>query len=300
MVSQAKTIRKILKKAVSASGRRHFKGAALGRLGFCTSWAVDIHSKNREWIEVVEMKLRLRNAGSVFYGRRIVHVSDLHCSRTVSSKYLKHCIDRINQLDADIVMLTGDYITHDINGRFRDKVIKLLGGIRSRYGVYACLGNHDYGIDNAFGSFCQDRLSQMIDGIGSVGVNVLRNDSAVLEIEGSPLWVVGLGDIWADDFEPSKAFAGVGGEGAVIALTHNPASVKHLEEFSFDAAMCGHTHGLKLQFAASQGRCFLNRHDYHAGMYKIGGKKLYVNRGLGRLGKILFNTRPEITVFDLC
>jgi predicted MPP superfamily phosphohydrolase len=38
---------------------------------------------------------------------------------------------------------------------------------------------------------------------------------------------------------------------------------------------------------------------FHAGMFEVAGKKLYVNRGLGRLGRTLFNARPEITVMTL-
>ena len=90
----------------------------------------------------------LKHLPAAFKGKRIIQVSDLHCSRTVSGPYLKACIERVNKLCADIVVLTGDYITHDYYGQFRKKVVKLLSGIRSKYGVLACLGNHDYGINS--------------------------------------------------------------------------------------------------------------------------------------------------------
>ena len=44
------------------------------------------------------------------------------------------------------MVLTGDYITYDFAGTYRKKVVSLLGNIESRFGTYACLGNHDYGI----------------------------------------------------------------------------------------------------------------------------------------------------------
>ena len=278
---------------------RYLKGAAFGSLGFCTSWAVDICGVGPEWIEVVEVRLELANLSSQFRGKRIVHVSDLHCSRTVSSKYLEHCVERINLLDADIVVLTGDYVTHDYYGRYRKKVTGLLGGISSQLGVYACLGNHDYGIGGMFRSRRDDALEEMVRGIRDCGVNVLRNESSVLEIDGQVLRFVGLGDLWADDFEPERAFADVGADEAVIALAHNPDAIERLHKFDFDAVMCGHTHGSKVDFTVVHGRAGINRRFYYAGMYKIGSKKLYVNRGLGRLGKA-FSTRPEITVFRLC
>ena len=269
-------------------------------MGFCTSWAIDIHKAEHEWLEVVEVDLHLKKLGSNFHGRRIVHVSDLHYSRTVSSKYLKHCIGRINQLNADVVILTGDYITYDIYGRYRKKAASLIGKIESRYGSYACLGNHDYGVDGVCASLQRESLHRMIEDMAARGVNVLRNKSSVLEIDDQSLRFVGLGDLWADDFEPDKAFNGTCEDTAVIALAHNPEAVTHLEGFGFDAVMCGHTHGVRAQVARIFGRPFLNWHNYHAGLYEVGDKKVYVNRGLGRLGRPISNARPEITVFNLC
>jgi len=278
---------------------RYLKGATFGALGFCTSWAIDHQGRGPDWVELVEVELQLRALAEQFHGTRIVHLSDLHCSRTVSTQYLRECVNRVNGLDADIVVLTGDYVTHDCRGRFTEKVVKLISDIRSRLGVYACLGNHDYGIGGTFGRYRSSRVGQMVEGIESAGVTVLRNESSVIELDGRRLRIVGLGDIWADDFEPDKAFSDVSADEIVIALAHNPKSVGHLGAFGFDAIMCGHTHGLRFDWKAPLGRPGLSRRFYYSGMYEIGGRKLYVNRGLGRLGRAFFNTRPEITVFEL-
>jgi predicted MPP superfamily phosphohydrolase len=288
-----------MKKTIRNNKRRHLGGAALGRMGFCTSWAVDVHGGGAEWIEVVEVDLHLDNLPEQFINMRIVHISDLHCSRTVSGKYLRHCIERVNQLDADVVLLTGDYITHDIYGRFHKRIVELVSNISSRYGTYACMGNHDYGVNGIFGSLRHDRLYAMTEGMESCGINVLRNESVMLTRGGQRLCFVGLGDLWANDFEPVKAFADIETGSAVIVLAHNPESVKHMEGFSYNAIMCGHTHGVPTQFSRSFGGALLNRHDHYSGLYHIGDKKLYVNRGLGRMGKMFFNSSPEITVFNL-
>jgi hypothetical protein len=248
-----------------------------------------------EWIEVVEVPLHLKNLPVSFAGKRIIQVSDLHCSRTVSGKYLRACIERINTLEADVVALTGDYITYDYRGRFRKKVIKLISGIRSRHGVVACLGNHDYGTggDNVL-------AGRMTAELRDCGVNVLRNQSTLLGNGGERIWFVGLGDMWADDFEPHRAFKDIAAGEAVIVLSHNPESVDLLGQYHADAVMSGHTHGVELGVRKEKGKHRIAVHSYPSGMYRVGGKKLYVNRGLGRHGKILFNTRPEITVFSLC
>jgi predicted MPP superfamily phosphohydrolase len=278
--------------------RKHFLGgAAAGKLGFCTGWAVDTHDSGREWIETVDVDMSVAGLADELCGKRIVHVSDLHCSRTVSARYLEKCVERVNQLDADIVVLTGDYITHDFKGNYRQKAVDLVGSMNSRFGVYACLGNHDYGIGSVIRSRRTDLLEHLTEGMKEKGVILLKNESIQAEIEGKPLWFVGLGDLWADDFDPDKAYAGVPDSQTAITLVHNPDSVGHLKHFHSNAVMSGHTHGVAHPFAKVMG--ILGKQKYHAGMYEVAGKQLYVNRGLGRLGQMIFSPRPEITVITL-
>jgi len=272
---------------------------AFGAFGFCTSWAISSKGDRDEWVEIVHEQLCLRNLPRPFEQLRIVHASDFHCSRTVSEKYLRRCIDRINSLCPDVVVLTGDYITHDHTGRFSERVSRLLSGLKSRYGIYASLGNHDYGIGGAIRIDRNGGLDEMIDRFQTAGIRVLRNTAGFLQIDEHKLWFVGLGDLWSDDFEPAKAFAQVDSDGPVITLAHNPESAKHLSEFDFDALFCGHTHGCRFEWTTLPDRPLLNRRRFKAGMYSIGERQLYVNRGLGRHGR-LFNKRPEITVFTLC
>jgi predicted MPP superfamily phosphohydrolase len=277
---------------------RNIGGATMGTLGFCTSWAFEHKSDNPQWLEVVEIDMHLPNLTYGFHGVRIVHISDLHYSRTVSGKYLRRCVEYINFLEADIVVLTGDYVTHDIYGKFRQKVAGMLGSMRGRLGIYACLGNHDYGIGSVIGTRRDELMRQMTAALEFEGVNVLQNESIMVDIDGHGLWLVGLGDLWAQDFEPEKAFAAVPCDEAVIALLHNPDSIIHLTGFPAGLVMSGHTHGVRSQFSFSRRRPIKKR-AFYAGLYDIGDKKLYVNRGLGRLGKAMFNPRPEITVFTL-
>ncbi|MFA7486418.1 MAG: metallophosphoesterase, partial [Phycisphaerae bacterium] len=109
-------------------------------MGFCTPWAIDISGIHKQWLEIVQTELKLPNLGESFKGLKMVQISDLHCSTTVSKRYLRHCVKQVNNLNADLVVLTGDYITHDYSGRFRCKVVEILGGLQARLGVYASLG----------------------------------------------------------------------------------------------------------------------------------------------------------------
>ena len=283
-----------------SSNRRHcWKGVVLGALGFCTRWAVDTDGIGPEWLEVVEIDLHLKSSHPRLHGTRIAHISDIHHSRTVSKEYLRRCFERINLLDVDIVVLTGDYITYDFRGRYREEVVDLLGSIESRFGVYACLGNHDYGIRGLPDRRREHLLRRLIKGMEARGIYVLRNESTVLDIDGHPLWLVGLGDLKAGDFQPHKAFADVPVDHVTIVLIHNPRGIEQLSEFAANAVVSGHTHGRKAKASISHPWTTADRR-FHAGMYEVEGKKLYVNRGLGRVGRTRLNIRPEITVFTLC
>jgi predicted MPP superfamily phosphohydrolase len=292
-------MKRMLAETESHKQSHYLKGAILGAMGFCTRWAVDAKGVGPEWIEVVEINLHLQSPSHRLHGIRIAHISDLHHGRTVSSGYLRRCIERINLLHVDLVVLTGDYITYDIRGVYRKKVAALLGGIESRFGTYACLGNHDYGIRGLPNYIREQSLRRLIQGMEENRITVLRNESVVLNINGHQLWLVGLGDLRIGDFHPQKAFAEVPADQVTIALTHNPRGIEHLGEFTANAVASGHTHGRRTRPITSRAWRARNRR-FHAGMYEVEGKKLYVNRGLGRVGRMRLNVRPEITVFTLC
>ncbi len=274
----------------------YLKGAALGTLGFCTRSAVDTEGLRPQWVEITETDLSLGTPGHGLGGIRIVQISDIHCSRTVSTEYLRRCIALVNLLEPDIVLLTGDYITYDIQGRYRQKVIEILSGVRAGFGVYACLGNHDYGLRSLPADWRNLMLSRMVRNMESIGITVLRNDSTVVDVDGRALQLVGLGDLQMEDFQPDKAFAGVSPGQATIAMVHNPRAAEHLRAYPAGAVLSGHTHGVK---RPAVHKLNVKRRRFHAGMYNLAGRNLYVNRGLGRVGRLRLNARPEITVHVL-
>ncbi|MBN2137049.1 MAG: metallophosphoesterase [Sedimentisphaerales bacterium] len=276
----------------------YLKRAALGTLGFCTRSAVAIEGLAPQWLEIVEIDLNLTKIHHNLHGTRIAHVSDLHLSRTVGQGYLQRCIERLNRLEADIVVLTGDYITYDIRGKYREQVAALLGRIKSRFGTYACLGNHDYGIKVQPRRRRDYMLIRFLRNLRANGITVLRNQSRALNIHGELLRLVGLGDLKVDDFHPQEAFADIPDDQAKIALVHNPRAVEYIEPFGVDVVFSGHTHGQTSRFPPEH-MLNLKGRQFHAGMYDVNGTRLYVNRGLGRVGRIRFNSRPEITVLTL-
>ena len=81
-----------------------------------------------------------------FNGLKIIHFSDLHYNRAIKLSKVEKIVEEINLINPDIVVFTGDLIDKDVTITSKDyeDLEKLLGQIKSKYGKYAILGNHDY------------------------------------------------------------------------------------------------------------------------------------------------------------
>lgn len=94
---------------------------------------------------IKEYKISNKNIPSSFYGTKIIHISDLHYKTTVFKKDVEKMVNKINQLNADIIVLTGDLFDSDTvysNQDFED-LSKTLSKLDANIGKYAITGNHD-------------------------------------------------------------------------------------------------------------------------------------------------------------
>jgi predicted MPP superfamily phosphohydrolase len=219
-------------------------------------------------------------------GLRVVQLTDIHRSRLTHDRLLRHAVAAANAAQPDLIVLTGDFVTNrpsDI-----EPCARILAPLRARLGVYAILGNHDYSTDAP--AVERALLHQ--------NITVLKNHKVRLE---NGLWLVGLDDDHAGKTNVSHAFAGIEKEELTFTLIHNPALA---EQFSDRNALAvgGHTHGgqMFLPVITKWAVRRIGAKEYRAGWYTVGRVKLYVNRGLGRVGvPVRFLSRPEVAVFTL-
>lgn len=277
---------------------RHAIWMAMARVGLTGVHALPL---NRRWVEFHRRPMPLAGLDPAFDGLKIVQLSDLHYSPVVWARYLIQLIRWVNELQPDLVVVTGDLITGGY--RFAHRVATILSHLQSRFGTICILGNHDYSIYGKNGSNEGARRGDYLERcLEDRGLSVLRNEVQRLTIPGAqkPLTLVGLDDEWSGHIDPAKAFAGVASDEAVICLNHNPVNVLDLMEYPWQWMLSGHTHGR--QVATSRfGRTFYPhrfRHYTH-GYYSLQGRHLYVNRGLAYGQRVLHWCRPEITVFKL-
>lgn len=247
-------------------------------------------------------------------GTRIVQLSDLHYDGLrLSDRLLQRAIAASNDLDPDLVVLTGDFVTTDPEPIW-DLVVHLKQ-LKSRAGVYAVLGNHD---------LCRRRSrSQIVRAFESIDVPVLWNQTVYPLGEG--LAVVGLPDFWSPEFDPELAFAGIDDDTPRLVLSHNPDSAAVLKPWRVDLQLSGHTHGGQIIIPGlgalalvldpirritpkpwrpyipylAACRKVVTHWEWAYGLHEVGNNRLYVNRGLGTYlpGRVF--CPPELTVLTL-
>jgi predicted MPP superfamily phosphohydrolase len=253
---------------------------------------------NRRWVEIHRRRMPLHGLDPALAGLKIVQISDLHCSPVVWKRYLVQYIRWVNELNADLVVVTGDLITGGY--RYAHRVATILSHLHAPRGVICTFGNHDYSMygknHSAEGSRRADYLEKCLRDRGLI---VLRNQTHWIAANGGKrLAIVGLDDEWSGHIDPAAAFAGIDPTTPIICLNHNPANCNELMEYPWQWMLSGHTHGRQVA-AGRLGRKFYPhryRHFTH-GYYSVNGRHLYVNRGLSYGQRVLEWCRPEITVF---
>jgi uncharacterized protein len=270
----------------------------MARLGLTGMHALPV---NRRWVDIHRREMPLKNLDPAMEGWKIVQISDLHYSPVVWQRYLIQYLRWVNELEPDVIVVTGDLITGGY--RFAPRVATLLSHLKAKHGVICTLGNHDYSIYGKRGNGEGKRRADFLEScLKKRGLIVLRNQSLSVKSAGvkTPLVIVGLDDEWSGNINPAAGFDGVDTSSPIICLNHNPANVRELLDYPWQWMLSGHTHGR--QVATSKfGQAFYPHRfrRYTHGYYSIGGRHLYVNRGLSYGQRDRQWCRPEISVFRL-
>lgn len=260
--------------------------AAIGALLYGTLW-------ERRWIEINHHPLPIEDLPSGLHGLRIVHLSDLHVDAYTTRRWLERVVRTVNALEPDLVVFTGDLVTHEPG--YIGPCVEGLEGLRARLGVFAVLGNHDHWAGS----------QRLVTELRRLGVRVLCNAHARLGAsagDDGTLWLVGVDDPHLKRARLDLALEGVG-DGPRVLLSHSPDIIEEAAG-RVDVILMGHTHGGQVCFPwvgplfgatrRPSSRAFL------AGMRRAGSTTCYTNRGLGTvLLPIRFNCRPEVAVLTL-
>jgi len=274
-------------------------GATLGVAGLGAFYAFRIEPV---WLQTVDVEIPIEGLPAAFDGFRIVQLSDLHVGAGVPESLIQDAVECANEARPDLIVVTGDFIHHASAGRHARVAAELLERLAAPSGVFGVIGNHDLGVyhpDGTAGSAGQESRRRVCEELGTRGLRVLENESHLVERNGARLRLTGLGDYWADRFDPAAAGLLESGD-ATVVLCHNPDAIEPLETYDGDLVLSGHTHGGQVQvpFLGAPVLPVVHRERY-AGLYRVGEKWLYINRGVGWIRRVRLFARPEVTVITL-
>jgi len=215
----------------------------------------------------------------------IVAASDIHLGTIICKARLERIVEKINSLDADIVLLPGDVVDEDIGPVIKQNLGETLRKIKSKHGVIAITGNHEYigGVNAA----CQYLVEH--------GITMLRDD--VVRIADS-FYVVGREDVSYNrgrqrQRKPlNELMNGIDKSLPIILMDHQPFRLHEAEENGVDLQLSGHTHhGQMFPFNYITKRIF----EVSWGYKKKGNTHIYVSCGVGSWGPpVRVGNTPEI------
>jgi predicted MPP superfamily phosphohydrolase len=279
-------------------GWRRALWMTMSRMGLTGAHALPL---NRRWVDIHREKMPLKGLDPALAGLRLVQLSDLHHSPVVWQRYLIQYMRWVNELEPDIVVITGDLITGGY--RFAHRVATILSHLHAKHGVICTFGNHDYSIYGKNGSDEGKRRADYLQKcLQDRGLIVLRNETAYIQPEGAkkPVAIVGLDDEWSGAIDPVSAWDGVDSNVPIICLNHNPANARELLTYPWQWMLSGHTHGRQIATSRFGQRFYPHKfRHYTHGLYEVEGRHLYVNRGLSYGQRVQHWCRPEVTVFKM-
>ncbi len=255
------------------------------------SWANTAVELNTVVIESSELPLS-------FNGFKIAHVSDLHNAQFGENNI--ELISLIKQAEPDIIAITGDLtdaskLNIDVCTSFLEEIVKIAP-------CYYVTGNHEKNISSK-------DFFEIQNNAESLGVNVLRNKSEIIELNGEKITVLGIDDPYFFDesdneYILSKTINELKQNNSFeILLSHRPEYFSVYVQQGVDLVLSGHAHGgqIRLPFA---GGLFAPHQGlfpkFDSGVYAENNTNMIVSRGIGNsVVPIRVFNRPEVICVEL-
>jgi predicted MPP superfamily phosphohydrolase len=220
---------------------------------------------------------------------RLVMVSDIHLGTIIHRSRLQRIVKLIDSQHPDLVLLVGDIFDEDVSSIIEQDMASILIDLKSRFGVYAIPGNHEYysGIDNAVNYLKQS------------GVTVLRDSTVNV---GDCLYLIGRDDRTLNQFggkrkSLAQLMEGVDPSYPIILMDHQPFNLAEAERNGVDLQLSGHTHhGQLFPFNLITKRVY----ELSWGYLQKGKTHFYVSCGAGTWGPpVRLGNVPEVVTIDL-
>ena len=277
-----------LPKISKDENRRVFlkKSVDLASLALATSVTTKaVYNAKDSYVEKIDIKIE--NLEEQY---SIVQLSDVHIGGLIDKEFISNIVNKVNHLNADLVVITGDLIDTDLD--YVTDVVDELKNLKSKYGTFFIVGNHEY----------FHKIEKIIPYLKSININVLENENVYIGEKSKGFNLVGVYDVFGYRYEKyipniKKALENKQNSPTIL-LAHQPKYIYETEKYDIDLMLSGHTHGgqivpFNLLVRIAQ--------PYIRGLYRHNKKtQVYVNKGTGFWGPPMrLGTNAEITLIRL-
>jgi predicted MPP superfamily phosphohydrolase len=257
---------------------------------------------------VVRKKLQFANLPESFQGLKVVHISDMHLG-SFENNYnpIVKAVDMINELDADLILFTGDLVNNVASEV--DGWEPILSKMKAKMGKFSITGNHDYGDYHRWVSDDEKtaNFENFVQKHKDIDFRLMCNESLVFERGDDKLVLAGVENWGKPPFKQygnlKQSLENVTKEDFTILMSHDPShwDAEVITESDVDLTLSGHTHGMQFGIDIPGFKWSPIKYKYPrwSGLYEEGNQKLYVNRGFGYLafpGRV--GMPPEITLLE--
>ena len=229
---------------------------------------------------------------------RIVQLSDIHINDMTSSDRIQHMVDKVNQLNADFIVITGDTLDRRLQPFTEKGFDKQFQQFKSKYGTYIIFGNHEYLNIKEENNHEQD----IINAFKHANMKVLKDD--VVHLDNVGITFIGRDDFSSSRYDIKRAslpdlmmFSNT--NKPIILLDHQPHNLDEPANLGVDLMISGHTHAGQV-FPINLIEKLIYKNNY--GIYKNTKQHFtsIVSSGFGFWGPpIRLMTRSEIVVIDV-
>lgn len=238
------------------------------------------------FISIEKIDIKIKNLKEPY---KIVQISDLHIGGLIDAAFIRDVVQKVNALNPDIVVITGDLI--DVDVLSAKDVLDELTNMNSKFGTYYIVGNHDY----LYG------IEKVISAVKELGIRVLENENVYIGEDGRGFNLAGVYDLFGYRTKTHmpdlpKALLGKK-ESPTVLLAHQPKFIKEVTS-GVDLMLSGHTHGGQLYpFKPLVGL----QQPYVSGLHQHNENlQIYINKGTGFWGPPMrLGSSSEITLISL-
>ena len=229
---------------------------------------------------------------------KVALIADLHLGYNMGTGMMEQMVAKLNREEPDLVCLAGDIFDNEYEAiHDPDRVADILAGIKSRYGVYACWGNHDVKErvekpkqdDPRFAAFLKRARINLLE-----DESLLVDDAFYLAGRKDPAKSRKLGE---ERLSPEELTAGMEADKPVLVMDHQPRQLAELAAAGTDVDLSGHTHAGQVFPGNLLVRLFW---DNAYGIVQKDGMYSCVTSGVGIWGPAMrVGTQSEIMLLHL-